>query len=134
MEHMIKHGIKRDSEKRSIEGSLHPVTEERQLWADTVFTRDTHLQEADRKIEQVCINFPPTFDGKTAGSFSNIYGPCRWMLGVHIEYITEHEELKFFIAKKIAEDAAWQVPDIIFSGHEVPGACVCVLIAQVKPG
>ena len=29
--------------------------------------------------------------------------------------------LKFFIAKKVAEDAAWQVPDIIFSGHEVPG-------------
>jgi hypothetical protein len=33
------------------------------------------------------------------------------------------KNLKFFIAKKIAEDAAWQVPDIIFSGHEVPGAC-----------
>ena len=28
---------------------------------------------------------------------------------------------KFFIAKKVAEDAAWQVPDIIFSGHEVFG-------------
>eukprot|EP01052_Picozoa_sp_SAG31_P028911 SAG31_NODE_2832_length_5025_cov_4.096427_1_plen_1180_part_00 len=31
------------------------------------------------------------------------------------------KNLKFFIAKKVAEDAAWQMPDIIFSGHEVPG-------------
>ena len=31
------------------------------------------------------------------------------------------QNLKFFIAKKVAEDAAWQIPDIIFSGHEVPG-------------
>jgi 5'-3' exonuclease len=31
------------------------------------------------------------------------------------------KNLKFFIQKKVSEDPVWQVPDIIFSGHEVPG-------------
>ena len=32
--------------------------------------------------------------------------------------------LRFFIRKKMSEDGAWQAPTVIFSGHEVPGACV----------
>lgn len=31
------------------------------------------------------------------------------------------EQLKWFIAKKVTEDAAWQGPEIILSGHDVPG-------------
>ena len=31
------------------------------------------------------------------------------------------KNLKYFIQKKVSEDPVWQVPDIIFSGHEVPG-------------
>lgn len=29
--------------------------------------------------------------------------------------------LRFFVRKKISEDPAWQKPQIIFSGHDVPG-------------
>ena len=32
------------------------------------------------------------------------------------------KNLKYFIAKKVAEDSAWRVPDIIFSGARQPPA------------
>lgn len=31
------------------------------------------------------------------------------------------QQLKYFINKKVSEDAEWQKPDIVLSGHEVPG-------------
>ncbi|KAF7945275.1 hypothetical protein EAE96_010053 [Botrytis aclada] len=31
------------------------------------------------------------------------------------------QQLKYFIAKKISEDVDWQGPEIVLSGHEVPG-------------
>ncbi len=31
------------------------------------------------------------------------------------------EQLKYFINKKVTEDATWQGPQIVLSGHEVPG-------------
>lgn len=31
------------------------------------------------------------------------------------------EQLKYFINKKVSEDADWQVCDVVLSGHEVPG-------------
>lgn len=31
------------------------------------------------------------------------------------------EQLKYFINKKVSEDVEWQGPDIVLSGHEVPG-------------
>ena len=36
-----------------------------------------------------------------------------------MQNLTEH--LKFFIRKKIAEDPAWQKPQVVLSGHEIPG-------------
>ena len=32
-----------------------------------------------------------------------------------------NEHLRFFIRKKLAEDAAWRRPRIVLSGHDVPG-------------
>ena len=32
-----------------------------------------------------------------------------------------NEHLRFFVRKKLAEDAAWRRPRIVLSGHEVPG-------------
>ena len=32
-----------------------------------------------------------------------------------------HEQLKYFINKKVTEDAAWAGVQIILSGHDVPG-------------
>lgn len=31
------------------------------------------------------------------------------------------QQLKYFVAKKISEDIDWQAPEIVLSGHEVPG-------------
>jgi 5'-3' exoribonuclease 1 len=31
------------------------------------------------------------------------------------------EQLKYFINKKISEDAAWKEVQVILSGHDVPG-------------
>ena len=32
-----------------------------------------------------------------------------------------NEHLRFFVRKKLAEDAAWRRPRVVLSGHEVPG-------------
>jgi len=32
-----------------------------------------------------------------------------------------HEQLKYFLNKKVSEDPAWQQVQVIFSGHDVPG-------------
>lgn len=29
--------------------------------------------------------------------------------------------LRFFIRKKMSEDSVWQQPNVVFSGHDVPG-------------
>ena len=31
------------------------------------------------------------------------------------------KQLKYFINKKVSEDREWQQPEIVLSGHEVPG-------------
>lgn len=49
------------------------------------------------------------------------------------------EQLKWFIAKKVTEDAAWQGPQIILSGHDVPGegehkVMEYIRLAKAQPG
>ncbi|CAO1627148.1 unnamed protein product [Sympodiomycopsis kandeliae] len=49
------------------------------------------------------------------------------------------EQLKWFIAKKVTEDAAWQGPEIILSGHDVPGegehkVMEYIRLAKAQPG
>lgn len=49
------------------------------------------------------------------------------------------EQLLWFINKKTTEDAAWQGPEIILSGHDVPGegehkVMEYIRLAKAQPG
>ena len=58
--------------------------------------------------------------GEDAGSMAEPFDSnCITPGTPFMERLAEH--LRFFIRHKISEDPLWQVPTIVFSGHDVPG-------------
>jgi hypothetical protein len=81
-----------------------------------LFNNHTQLQEARIRAGET-VNADDIFD-------SNCITPGTEFMAA----LSEH--LRYFIRKKIKEDASWQKVRVIFSGHEVRRVtlCVCVFV------